>query len=292
MSSGSTPAKPDRAARPSPGSAGSRKRRSSATEDITPSSSPRNVRLKPSAETNELYEEQKCRISTQGLAPLERSFRRYYDQTWSDRLLIVSLFDLMEQPRTELSQGTIHLSGIVEPMGYTRLGYADDAVDGRRSRLLLCKVCGPPVFEDFALFQTRHPKRILDLIQQFLHNQRRVMRCLGGQKREDDEEFVEVAPRPVRHLVALLTYWASLEPYDSSGELRQRWRSKIRGLLEEALFRPTSFQPGQILRFQEHEVLFKAFFLFGGIDHGVLDESQLQVVRVTKRSQTEKNSRS
>jgi len=220
-----------------------------------------------------------------------QTFRHYYDHTRSDRLVIREILRLIEQPCKEKSQGTIHLSGLVDPLGYTIVGGIEGLLDGRRSRVLQCGVCGTPICDDHALFQVLYPRRILALLYEFLHNQRRAMTCprlfykgeLG-----DHHEFFEVMPPKARHIVALLAHWATREPYDTEGRLKEEWSVKIRELRTTASANRRSLYPGEILLYHEDEEIFKRFFMDGDVDHGVLDSSKLQLTLRKRDKQTKK----
>jgi hypothetical protein len=220
-----------------------------------------------------------------------RSFRRYYDHTRSDRSVISEILRLVEQPCKEKAHGTIYLSGLVDPLGYTIIGGNKGFFDGRRSRVLLCGVCGTPICDDHALFQVFYPRRILGLLYEFLYNQRRAMTCprlfykgeLG-----DHHEFFEVVPLKARYIVALLVHWATREPYDTEGQLNEEWSVKIRELRTRVSANRRSLDPGEILLYREDEEMFTSFFMDGDVDHGALDISRFQLALREPNKQTKK----
>lgn len=190
----------------------------------------------------------------------------------------------MKTPCHEKMRGAIHLSGLVSPSGYTKVGHCNEGgtFDGRRSSILPCGVCGPPIFEDYSIFQTAYPGRVLALLHEFLYNQRRGMVCSSAEEIHGD--YFEVKPTQVRHIVALLVHWTTLEPYSSLGGLKDEWRVKIRELRVRAQQQRKSLDPGQILIYREEEEMFKGFFVDGSVDHGLWDEQRFQVVKFEKSS--------
>ena len=220
-----------------------------------------------------------------------RTFRRYYDHTRSDRLVIGKILRLIEQPCEEKFQGAIHLSGVVDPLGYTIIGGNEGSFDGRRSRVLECRVCGTPICDDHALFQVLYPRRILAIIYEFLFNQRRAMTCrrlfYRGQL-GDHHEFFQVIPPKARHIVALLVHWATREPYNAEGRLKEEWSVKIRELRTRVSANRRSLDPGEILLYREDEEIFKSLFMDGDVDHGALDSSSLQLTLRAREKHTKK----
>lgn len=269
---------------------GSRKRKFSVAEIPTLSPNTRQVRLRPSAKPHRLSEAWVLSSAADAsklwvLSPSARgvegqTFRRYYDHTRSDRLIILEIWRLIEKPCEENFQGMIHLSGLVDPVGYTIIGGHEGSFDGRRSRVLECGACGTPICDDHALFQVVYPGRILALLYEFLYNQRRAMTCprlyykgeLG-----DHHEFFDVVPLKARYVVALLTHWATRKPYDTKGQLKEEWRVKIRQLRTKASAKRRSLDAGEILLYREDEEMFISFFMDGDGDHGALDDSKLQL---------------
>jgi len=271
------------------------------TEIPAQSSNTRQVRLKPSPTCYRLSEgwvlssaadeSQLWVLSPNARGADGQTFRRYYDHTRSDRLVLREILRLIEQPCKEKFQGTIHLSGLVDPSGYTIIGGNEGSFDGRRSRVLQCGVCGTPICDDHALFQVFYPRRIFGLLYEFLYNQRRAMTCprlfyegeLG-----DHHEFFEVVPPKARHIVALLVHWANREPYDTEGLLKEEWSVKIQELRIRASANRRSLDPGEILLYREDEEVFKIFFMDGDVDHGALDNSKLQLTLRERDKQTKK----
>lgn len=207
-------------------------------------------------------------------------------------MIIREIWKLIEQPCKEDSQGTIHLSGLVDPLGYTIVGGNEGAFDGRRSRVLECGACGTPICDDHALFQVVYPRRILALLYEFLYNQRRAMTCprmfYKGQL-GDHHEFFEVVPLKARYIVALLVHWATREPYDTEGQLSEEWSVKIRELKTRASANRRSLDPGEILLYREDEEMFQSFFMDGDVDHGAFDLSKLQLTLRERNKQTKEN---
>ena len=277
---------PNEEQEPSPGS---RKRRASVSEDSTSHSSPRHIRPRPSPASGFSSRgrvlsssSDGCRIWTELPNPCllgDRGLIQYYDHTKSDKLIISEVFKLIETPCFESMRGAIHLSGLSNTLECIRIGICDEGgtFDARRSRILSCGLCGTPIFEDHGLYQTLYPTRILALFHEFLYNQRRGMVC--HRRQEIHGEFFEIDPRQARYALMLLVQWATLEPYDTAGQLREKWRGKLERLRAKAQDRRQSLDPGKILVYLEVEQLFRSFLMEGEVDTSVWDDEKVQIVK-------------